>query len=167
MDRELTIQLARITDPDPLMRADASRRLAAWRDPQVVTALLNALDDNEWRVRAAAGASLGALGDRSAVFPLCRLLEDQRGDVRRAASEALALLGDSDATVPLIMALDGERDSETCRLMVRALGALGDDRALRSLQRLSGSSHWALRREAAAAAKEILVRGAQNQEGNT
>lgn len=166
MDRDLTIQLARITDPDPLMRADASRRLAAWRDPHVVTALLNALDDNEWRVRAAAVASLGTHGNRRALFPLCQRLEDPRGDVRRAAAEALAALGDRAATAPLIMALDGERDSETCRLMVRTLGAVGDDRALRSLQRLSGSSHWALRREAAAAAKEILARGAQNQEGN-
>ncbi|HRX01543.1 MAG: HEAT repeat domain-containing protein [Anaerolineae bacterium] len=167
MDRELTVQLARITDADPLMRADAARRLSASQDPIAVTALLNALDDGEWRVRAAAVASLGVLGDRRAVFPLCQRLEDPRGDVRRAAAEALAALGDSNATVPLIMALDGERDSETCRLMVRALGTVGDDRALRSLQRLSGSGHWALRREAADSTKKILARGSQNQEGHT
>ncbi len=158
MDRELTVQLARITDPDPLMRADAAKRLAVLHAPETVSALLNALNDSEWRVRAAAGASLGALGDRRALFPLCQRLEDQRGDVRRAAAEALAALGDPDATAPLIMALDGERDSETCRLIVRALGAVGDDRALLPLQRLNGSSHWALQREAADATKEILRR---------
>ena len=158
MDRDLTIQLARITDPDPLMRADAARRLKALPHPETVSALLKALSDGEWRVRAAASASLGVLGDRRALFPLCQRLEDQRGDVRRAAAEASAALGNTDATVSLIMALDRERDNECCRLIVRALGAVGDDRALRPLQRLSGSNHWALRREAADAAKEILGR---------
>ena len=167
MNRELTVQLARITDPDPLMRADAARRLATLHDADAVNALLNALNDGEWRVRAAAGASLGALGDKRAVFPLCQRLEDKRGDVRRAAAEALAALGDPDATVPLIMALDRERDSETSRLIARALGAVGDDRALRALQLLSGSNHWALRREAAEATKAILGRGARGREGNT
>ena len=159
MDRELTIQLARITDPDPLMRADASRRLAAWRDPQVVTALLNALDDGEWRVRAAAGASLGAIGDRRAVFPLCRLLDDPKAEVRCAAIQALDTLGDPQVTASLMIALEREQDSEARRLIARTLGNIGDDRALRPLQRLNGDRHWAVRREATAATHRLLRRG--------
>ena len=57
MDRELTVQLARITDPDPLMRADAAKRLAVLPALETVSALLNALNDSEWRVRAAANVS--------------------------------------------------------------------------------------------------------------
>lgn len=158
MNRELEVQLARLTDPDPLMRADAAKRLGASQDPDAVPPLLNALGDEEWRVRAAASASLGILHDKRALFPLCKLLDDPRGDVRRAAAQALAALGDKDATAPLIIALEKERDPGTCRLIVSALAVVGDDRALRPLQRLSGSDHWALRREAAAAAKAVQNR---------
>jgi HEAT repeat protein len=156
--RELTVQLARLTDPDPLMRVDAAQRLAALGDPSTLPALLKALTDPEWRVRVAAAGGLGTLGDRRAVIPLCTRLEDVKGEVRRSAAEALAALGDPDATASLVMALDKERDNETCRLLVRALGVVGDARALRSLQRLTGSGHWALRREATAATKAILDR---------
>lgn len=157
MERELSAQLARITDPDPLVRQDAARRLGSL-DSSGATALVAALGDREWRVRAAAAESLGQLGHRQAVFPLCQQLSHSRSEVRRAAITALESIGDGDATASLIMALDDERDGETRRMIARALGRLGDDRALAPLQRLTGDPHWAVRREAAAAAERLIKR---------
>ena len=159
MDRDLLALLARITDPDPLMRADAARQLGDLPAAAGTTALLNGLEDREWRVRAAAAASLGRLVVAEALYPLSQRLEDQRAEVRSAAAEALGALGSSDATASLVMALDRERDNEVCRLIARSLGVVGDDRALRPLQQLSGSKHWALRHEAADARQRILDRG--------
>lgn len=156
--RELNAQLARITDPDPLIRLDAAGRLGNLDRPEAVPALVQALSDRESRVRAAAAKSLGMLAAPEGVIPLCQQLGDQRVEVRRAAAVALATLGDVQATVSLIMALEAERDGEARRLLARALGQVGDRRALRPLQQLTGDKHWAVRREAAAAVQQVLAR---------
>lgn len=159
--RELNAQLARITDPDPLIRLDAAGRLGRLARPEAVLVLIHALGDEEPRVRATAAESLGRQGAGDAVIPLCQRLGDQRVEVRRAAATALGSLGDVQATASLIMALETERDGETRRLMARALGEVGDRRALRPLQHLTGDKHWAVRREAAAAVQHVLSRQMQ------
>jgi HEAT repeat protein len=161
MERELMAQLARITDPDPLMRADAASRLGAIGDGDAVPALLNALGDREWRVRAAAADSLGKVADCCATIPLCQLLSESRAEVRRAAIISLEQIGDVEATAMLLMALDEERDAETRRLLVRALGRIGDRRALHALRQLTGDKHWAVRREATASVQRLIERMAQ------
>ncbi|MEA3337426.1 MAG: HEAT repeat domain-containing protein [Chloroflexota bacterium] len=158
--RELDAQLARITDPDPLMRLDAARRLGQLDapGPDGTAALITALNDREWSVRAAAAEGLGRLESDSALFSLCEQLEHPRTEVRRAAVNALDAIGDRQATAPLILRLERERHNETRRLIVRALGRLGDDRALGPLQRLRGDKHWAVRSEAVAASERIMTR---------
>ena len=160
MDRALSAQLARVTDPDPLMRLDAAERLGALGHlgDEAGAALINALRDEEWRVAAAAATSLGRLADRRAAIPLCQQLGHARTEVRRAAAAALSAIGDGQATASLIMALDSERDGEARRLIVVALGNVGDERALAPLKRLSGDPHWAVRREATAASAKLLAR---------
>lgn len=158
--RTLNALLARITDPDPLMRLDAAERLGPLGEAEAVPALIKALNDREWRVRAAAAASLGQLASSQAVVPLCGQLGHSRAEVRRAAAAALDAIGDGQATALLILALDSERDAETRRLIVRTLGNLGDERALLPLRRLSGDKHWAVRREAAAAVQRLMERDA-------
>lgn len=161
-ERELNAQLARITDPDPLIRLDAARRLGQMARPEAVLALMHALGDEEPQVRAMAAESLGSQGALDAVIPLCQRLGDQRVEVRRAAAAALGRLGDVQATASLIMALEVERDGETRRLLAQALGEVGDRRALRPLQRLTGDKHWAVRRAAAAAVQQVLARQVQD-----
>lgn len=164
MERELMAQLARITDPDPLMRADAASKLGALNGADTASALLNALNDREWRVRAAAAGSLGQLAERRATIPLCRLLGESRLEVRRAAVISLEQIGDVEATAMLLITLDTERDAETRRLIARALGRIGDRRALRPLQQLTGDKHWAVRREAAASVQRLIERTTQTAE---
>jgi HEAT repeat protein len=156
--RGLAALLARITDPDPLMRADAAERLGALGDATALPALVNALQDREWRVCAAAAGALGRLGDARATVPLCQSLDHRKAEVRRAAAGALEALGDGTATAALILALERERDYETQRLLIRAVGTVGDDRALHPLQKLAGAKHWAVRREAATAAARLMKR---------
>lgn len=156
--REINALLARITDPDPLTRLDAAQRLGQLRQAAGGPALLNALSDQEWRVRAAAAEGLGRLGALQAMVALCQRLDDPKTEVRRAAAYALDALGAHEATASLIMALEREQDPEARRLMIRALGNVGDDRALRPLLHLCGDKHWAVRREASAAASRLKER---------
>lgn len=158
MNRDTEALLARVCDPDPLVRSDAADRLGTHGDVDAVPALIDALSDREWRVRTTAARGLERLTDTRAVFPLCRLLDDPKTDVRCAAIHALETLGDNQVTASLIIALDREQDGEAQRLIARALGTIGDDRALPALKRLSGDKHWAVRREATTAIHRILQR---------
>lgn len=159
MNPKTEAELARVCDPDPLVRSDAVVKLGMLGDAEAVPTLIEALNDREWRVRTAAARALERLTDTRAVFPLCRLLDDPKAEVRCAAIQSLDTLGDPQVTASLIIALEREQDSEARRLIARALGNIGDDRALRPLQRLNGDRHWAVRREASAATHRLFKRG--------
>jgi len=90
-------------------RRDAAERLgelADEGDPQVVQALIAALnDENEW-VRWRAAQSLGKLGDKRAIEPLIETLQDSVWRVRLAAVQALRKLQASEALPHLHAHLD-------------------------------------------------------------
>jgi HEAT repeat protein len=61
-------------------RVNAAEKLGdiGWyvKDPRIVTALIEALEDRDWNVRKMAASSLGCIKDPAAVEALVRLLED-------------------------------------------------------------------------------------------
>jgi len=59
-----------VTDPDPIVRANAARVLGATEDKEAFAALVKALGDPDERVRVSAIRSLGLLKDSRATAPL-------------------------------------------------------------------------------------------------
>jgi beta-lactamase regulating signal transducer with metallopeptidase domain len=80
-----------------LVRERAEWALRQTRDGEIVSPLLRALGDPDWRVQAYAAWALGVAADRRAVGPLLPLLEHP---VWRLRSMALYALLDLDADLP-------------------------------------------------------------------
>jgi len=126
-----------------------------------VKGLIKALNYKEAEVRSHAAKILGKQGDSSAVEPLIKALGDVDGSVRQSAAESLEILGeniwnkvdtvnlkstaeglgklgDNRACVPLLKILDdtlySDKYKDVREAVVRALGELGDSRALYPLE---------------------------------
>lgn len=138
----------------------ASAILASIADARVFEPLVAALGSHDWIVRMHAAKALGRIGDSEAVAALMPLLQDKVKAVREEASGALAAIGGAavtalvhalqhddwlvrlhavealgklkspDAVDPLLRALFNDRDSSVREDVVRALGAIGDARAV-------------------------------------
>jgi HEAT repeat protein len=128
---ELTVAL---TDPSHDVRAEAARALGEIGDPRTVRALMSALEDPAPEVTEEAIRALARIGDREANAPLIALLCDTARAVPRririAAADALGSLGGSDAADALMDLLRRIDDEETGEVVVRALGGIGDHRAV-------------------------------------
>jgi HEAT repeat protein len=136
-----------------------------------VKPLIAALDDEDWKVRNAAAEALGRIGDPSAVTPLIIAFRKgsigpealgQIGDPRAAESlisvlgdaryfpglqavvEALAQTGDPRAVEPLITALKLGSGSIGWAI-ARALGVMGDARAIPALEAAASSEDYGVR----------------------
>jgi len=103
-------------------------------DKRAVDLVIRAMDDNDDSVRREAAQSLGMIGDRKAVDPLRkRWKEDKDRDVRIWAAFGLVrITGDGDALKYLTDTLNDQEDGAHCGA-ARALGLLGDERAVRRL----------------------------------
>ncbi len=149
-----------LADPALQVQESASGILASIADARVFSPLVTALGSRDWIVRMHAAKGLGRIGDPEAVAALMPLLQDKVKAVREEASIALASLGgvaavaliqalqhdewlvrlhavealgklrSSDAVEPLLRALFNDRDSAIREDVVRALGAIGDARAV-------------------------------------
>jgi len=124
--------------PDPEVRQGAIWAVDELRkaqdSPELIEALIRALQDNDGGTRAAAAYVLGHLGGPKAVEPLIGVLEDSHSLTRMNATDALGKLGDRRAVPHLLSHLD---DLEAPRyLLVEALGKLGDPAALPVLRPL-------------------------------
>ena len=135
-------------------------------DASAAPAVRALLDDERDEVRAAAAHALGELDDRDALEPIARLRSDSDAEVRRAAilagvalgdvdahdgAAALADAGDRRAAATLLEAgdarglvgsaallADASADERERRSVVRAMGALGDPRAIDALRLAMG-----------------------------
>jgi hypothetical protein len=151
------------TDPDLSVQESASAILAIIADERVVAPLITALHSGDWIVRMHAAKALGRVGNAAAVDPLIPLLQDKVKAVREEAAAALAAIGDAAippllmalrhedwlvrlhaveslgktklklAVEPLLSALFNDRDSAVREDAVRALGEIGDPRAVEYL----------------------------------
>jgi HEAT repeat protein len=145
---------------DSGIRAHAAYTLGQRREQAASSALIQLLQDSDWNVVGWAAYALGEIGDPQAVEPLIQLLT--RLQVAGSAVEALVKLHDERAVEPLIaffrrthipsvatvlgnwgdkravdalIAAMGHPDPHVRFYSVRALGKLGDRRALPILQR--------------------------------
>jgi len=120
--------LAHLAGPDADLRVAAAGALGCVlhadpygeRPPEMLTRLVERLEDSDARVRSAAATALGESSDGRAVEPLVRALQDPVWSVRAAAASALGALGDARA----IPALESATDDIDLAVARRAEAAL-------------------------------------------
>ena len=134
--QEPLVPLVSAEDPD--LRTRAAISLGRLRDPRAVPALLDALYvSHDTYDREEAVRWLGRLGDVRAVEPLIALLPEFR--IRYLTVVALGMLGDLRAYDPLTEMLNWETHSNVRDNVARALGQLGDPRAIALLVPMAAS----------------------------
>ncbi len=149
-----------LTDGELSVQEGASAILAVIADARVLAPLVASLKSPDWIVRMHAVKALGHIRDSGAVEPLIPLLQDKVKAVREETSAALAAIGEaaipsllnalthSDwlvrlhavealaktrsalAVEPLLSSLFNDRDTAIREDAVRALGQIGDARAV-------------------------------------
>jgi len=136
LDGSLLGQLIRLlTDAyDSSMQSNAAYALGRIGDQRAVEPLILALMDQNMGVHSQAARALGRIGDQRAVLPLITLLEEGYYETTLAAAQALSSIGPS-VVPPLLDSLEGMHGI-VLRDAVRALGWIGDARALPALERL-------------------------------
>jgi HEAT repeat protein len=152
-----------LSDPVLTVQELASSVLATIADARVLAPLIKALASPDWIVRMHAAKALGRIQDPGAVAPLVPLLQDSVKAVREETSTALAAIGEaalssllgalthaewlvrlhavealgktrsSEAVDPLLSVLFNDRDRAVREDAVRALGQIGDARAVEFL----------------------------------
>jgi HEAT repeat protein len=152
-----------LSDPQPGVQEAASSVLASIADGRVLAPLITALVNRDWIVRMHAAKALGKIKDSDAIEPLIPLLQDKVKAVREEATAALAAIGDEalpslvealnqsewlvrlhavealgkmrspEAVEPLLSALFNDHDQAVREDVVRALGQVGDGRAVEFL----------------------------------
>src|SRR5262249_25491209 len=142
-----------LLDDDARERADALYELSFIPDPRSLKAILKAAADPDGGVRRLAAEGIGRLGDGSGLPALLDLMGDAERRVRDTAVDSLASFTGL-AIAPLVdeaTRLTGE-DPAGLRLesAVRALGRVGDDRALAPLRGALANGGTAARAAAAA-----------------
>lgn len=176
---EIEIQLDLLKDPDWAVRREAVITLGEMGDERCVEPLVRALRDGDWQVREVAIEALGMVGS-PAVDALIKLLRDW--DVRKYAIRALGKIRDERVLNPLIAQLRNDefnedatealvelgkpavdkllialkdKDENTRKQAVIALGRIKDPGALDSLIEMLQDSDWFIRLTAAAALEKI------------
>ncbi len=152
-----------LSDPVLTVQELASSVLATIADARVLAPLMTALKSPDWIVRMHAAKALGRIQDSGAVAPLLPLLQDSVKSVREETSTALAAIGEAalssllvalthaewlvrlhavealgktrspEAVDPLLSVLFNDRDRAVREDAVRALGQIGDARAVEFL----------------------------------
>jgi formylglycine-generating enzyme required for sulfatase activity len=108
------------------VRRDAAKELCAYKENDVVDALIKAMQkDPDEVVRFCAAESLGKIGSRRAVESLLKALQDPHKNVVKYAAEALGKIGDERAIQPLLSTLGYENDFAPCRSAAEALAKFG------------------------------------------
>jgi serine/threonine-protein kinase len=135
-----------LRDADWWVRVRAADALGSLGGPRVVEGVVGLLDDADDFMRRYAVEILNAVSSERAVLPLIRALQDGDWWVRERAIDALAKTGDARAVEPLLDLL--HQDLAAAPHCVRALGVLGDTRALRTIANLVDSGNEGIRSEA-------------------
>lgn len=123
-----------LNDEDGLKRWSSAKALSSFKDSKAVSALLNALGDEDVLVRDTASESLAQIGE-PAVPGLLIAVESSNVEIRGAAIEALGKIRDLRA-VPLLAACLNDTakpwldDARICDLAVKALEKIASSEAL-------------------------------------
>jgi HEAT repeat protein len=137
-------------DPEPALRTEAARALAAWSDAEVVDALAEALSDVT-QVREAAALALAELKDAQAGARLVRHAQHEDAFVSAAALRGLRELRVAEAVEPALAALQ-RPEAGVRREAVGVLGWLRHQPALPQLARAAVEDEDAEVRRAATGA---------------
>ncbi len=127
-----------LQDADWWVQARAADALGTLGGPRVVEAVLGLMDHPDCHVRRYAIEILNSIPDPRAAHRLIQALDDPDWWVRERAIDALAKTGDAQAVEPLIRLL--QSDARAAPLCARALGALGDPRAIEALSLAAAAS---------------------------
>ena len=151
-----------LQDESENVRRGAVEILNALADSESIKDLLGVLRDKDWWVRVRAADALGKIGGRAVVDSVLDLINDKDPFIRRTAVEILNTTSDERSFNALVSVLDDEdwwvreraidalaelgddravpvlipmlsRDIETSRLVIRALGKIGEHSALTSI----------------------------------
>jgi bilin biosynthesis protein len=88
--KSCNLLVSALTDPEPIIRAEAATALAQVNYPPAVPHLILALQDIDLDVRKASVNSLGKMGNPIAIAPLQALLDDQQQVIKVLAKLAIA-----------------------------------------------------------------------------
>ncbi len=151
-----------LQDESEYVRRGAVEVMNALADSESIKDLLGVLRDKDWWVRVRAADALGKIGGTAVVDSVLELINDEDPFIRRTAVEILNTTNDERSFDALVNAMDDEdwwvreraidaiaelgdrravpvltpllsRDIETSRIVIRALGKIGDHSALASI----------------------------------
>lgn len=133
-NREIKNTLAsKISSPDAQVRQEALRALHEIADGNQFPALMEALNDKDWRVCKLAAMVIGDMKREVAARALPRLLEkllDPDGDICAEATRALIKIGANQAVSRLVeIVSDGKNDSFSRQNAIEVLKTTGDAQA--------------------------------------
>lgn len=127
-NRTLQVLIARLSNPNKTVRAEAMHGLVAIGRP-AVPACIALLSDGDWTVRYRAAEALGLLGDGEAYAPLVAALDDEKDHVRYMAAKGLGLLGEPRA-VERLGQMRNDENEFVRRSAARSLGTIGGEEAI-------------------------------------
>jgi len=130
------------------------------RSAEAVEQFARTVQHADARVRRETVQALTKLGGEESVPLLVRALSDADPGIRGAAALGLGLSRVPAAVSPLLMRLGQETDAEAEAEIVRALGRLGDPRAVQPLAERAAAGGWLSRRSAAGRVEAIRALGA-------
>jgi len=147
------IAIYRLKFGNAIARGKAIASLADKNDPDLWNILNEAMKDSEWFVRSVALHNLGTKFGMEAIDILIAALEDEHVDVRVSAVDLIVELGQK-AVSPLIHSTKSNAPN-TRILATRALGNIGDPRAVEPLVELLTDENPEVSWEAALALEKI------------
>jgi hypothetical protein len=145
--------LTALRDVNPQTRQDAAQRLGVAGGDRAVQALVAVLADKEHLVRKAAAEALGAIADPAAADPLIAAFRDANTDVQNAAAAAVGRLGPG--VIDRLLRETGHERDYARRGAARALGDIGDRRAVDPLVVLLGDKSTIVRMAAVSALAKL------------
>jgi len=130
--RVLVPLMTALESPDWIVRMHAAKALGRIQEPGAVASLVPLLQDNVKAVREETSTALAAIGE-AAVPSLLAALTHAEWLVRLHAVEALGKTRSPEAVDPLLTVLFNDRDRAVREDAARALGQIGDARAVEFL----------------------------------
>jgi len=121
-----------LLSPDWIVRMYAARALARIRAPEAVETLVLLLQDTVKAVREEAASAIVALGEKS-IPSLLKALDNPDWRVRLRVVEAMGMVKLPFAIEPLLSLLSHDPDTAVRQDAARALGEIGDRRAVPGL----------------------------------
>jgi HEAT repeat protein len=120
---------------DPQTRKRAGIALGKIGDPQAIMALTSLLSDDDWRTCEVAVRALGDIEDEGVIIPLLSMLSNNNHHVRWSAATALQNTKAPQAAETILASLPDSKGWAR-KMLVEALGEIGDPRAIEMLHNL-------------------------------